>query len=117
MKITDMSDNEIVGMVSPMIDEVVNASNNKDWETFCKYQTKEEANDPENRKDIEAQWASSKLLSSLDTRREILGVLRRNDEAVIYWKQTSTGTTEEFLASYHIKQFGQDIKEVGFLIV
>ncbi len=117
MKITDKSDSEIIEIVSPMIDEVVNASNEKDWETFCKYQTEEEANDPENRKNVESQWESSKLLTSLNTEREILGVLRRDGEAVVYWKQTSTKIPGEFLASYHVKQFGQDIKDVGFLII
>ena len=116
MNITDKSDREIIEIVSPMIDEVVKASNERDWKTFSKYQTDEEANDPKNRKNVEAQWESSKLLTSLNTDREILGVLRRGDEAVVYWIQTSTGLSGEFLASYHVKQFGQDVKDVGFLI-
>ncbi|WP_272644276.1 hypothetical protein [Marinomonas mediterranea] len=56
------------------------------------------------------------MLSSLDINREILGVLRREDVAVVYWKQTGTNVSGEFLASYHVKQFGSEIKEVGFLI-
>ena len=117
MKITDKSDSEIIAIVNPMIDQVVKASNEKDWKTFCKFQTEEEANNPENRKNVETAWKTSTLLSSLNTNREILGVLRRNDVAVVYWKQTSTGSSGEFLASYHVKQFGQDTKEVGFLII
>lgn len=116
MKITDRSDNEIIAIVDPMIDEVVAASNKKDWKDFSKHQTEEEANDPNNRKNVEAQWKSSKLLSSLDTKREILGVLRRDDVAVVYWKQTGKNISGEFLASYHVKQFGSEVKEVGFLI-
>ncbi|WP_272644275.1 hypothetical protein [Marinomonas mediterranea] len=54
MKITDKSDKEIIAIVNPMIDEVVAASNQKNWEEFSKYQTEQEANDPENRKNVEA---------------------------------------------------------------
>lgn len=116
MKITDRSDTEIIAIVNPMIDEVVEASNRKDWVAFSKYQREEEANDPSNRRNVEAQWKSSKLLSSLDSSREILGVLRRDDVAVVYWKQTGTSVSGEYLASYHVKQFGSELKEVGFLI-
>jgi len=117
MKITDKTDEEIIGMVSPMIDEVVRASNDKDWVAFSKYQTEEEASDPKNKENVEAQWKTSRLLSSLDTKREILGVLRRDEVAVVYWKQTGSEITGEFLASYHVKQCGLEVKEVGFLIV
>ncbi|MDF9434310.1 hypothetical protein [Chromohalobacter israelensis] len=117
MAITDKSDKEIIEIVEPMIDEVVDASNQKDWDSFSKYQTDEEARNPENRKSVERQWKESDLLISLTPEREILGVLRRGDVAVVYWKQTSTKAPGEYLATYHIKEIGNEIKEVGFLIV
>ncbi len=117
MAITDKSDKEIIEIVEPMIDEVVNASNQKNWDLFSKYQTTEEANDPENRKSVESQWEESDLLTSLNPEREILGVLRRDEVALVYWKQTSNKVPGEYLATYHVKEVGQEIKEVGFLIV
>ncbi|SDG58464.1 hypothetical protein SAMN05216571_1221 [Onishia taeanensis] len=117
MAITDKSDKEIIEIVEPMIDDVVNASNKKDWSLFSQYQTDEEANDPENRKSVERQWKESRLLTSLNPEREILGVLRREDMALVYWKQTSNKVSGEYLASYHIKEVNKEIKEVGFLIV
>ena len=117
MAITDKTDKEIIEIVKPMIDEVVKASNKKDWQTFCKYQTDEEANDPENKKNVLAQWKDSKVLTSLSLEREILGVMRRDDVALVYWKQTSTEVSGEFLACYHVKELGQEIKEVGFLLI
>ncbi|TYL47338.1 hypothetical protein [Marinomonas sp. IMCC 4694] len=46
MTITTKSDAEIIDIVQPMIDEVVKASNKKDWAEFSKYQTQQEAQDP-----------------------------------------------------------------------
>jgi hypothetical protein len=66
---------------------------------------------------VETQWEESKVLTSLSLEREILGVKRRNEVALVYWKQTSTEVAGEFLASYHVKEFGQEVKEVGFLII
>ncbi|MBZ5876903.1 hypothetical protein [Chromohalobacter israelensis] len=117
MAITDKSDKEIIEIVKPMIDEVVDASNQKYWDSFSKYQTDEEARNPENRKSVERQWEESGLLTSLTPEREILGVLRRDDVAVVYWKQTSNKIPGEYLATYHIKEIDNEIKEVGFLIV
>jgi hypothetical protein len=37
MAITDKSDKEIIIIVKPMIDEVVKASSQKDWQKFRKY--------------------------------------------------------------------------------
>jgi hypothetical protein len=117
MAITDKSDKEIIEIVEPMIDEVVGASNKKDWSSFSKYQTDEEARNPGNRESVERQWEESGLLTSLNPEREILGVLRRDDVALVYWKQTSNKFPGEYLATYHIKEIDEEVKEVGFLIV
>lgn len=117
MAITDKSDKEIIEIVAPMIDEVISASNQKDWDLFSKYQTDAEANDPANRKNVERQWEESSLLTSLNPVKEILGVLRRDDIAVVYWVQTSNKVPGEYLASYHIKEVNNEIREIGFLIV
>lgn len=117
MTVTDKSDKEIIEIVEPMIDEVINASNQKDWEVFSKYQTDEEARDPENRKNVERLWKESELFTTLNPMGEILGVLRRDDIAVVCWKQTSNKVPGEYLASYHIKEVNNEIKELGFVII
>ena len=117
MAITDKSDEDIIKIVEPMINDVVTASNQKDWELFSKYQTYEEASDPENRKNVEKQWSESKFLTSLSLDREVLGLLRRDSVALVYWKQTSEEVAGEFLAIYQIKEVNKEIKEVGFLLI
>jgi len=115
--ITDKPDQDIINIVEPMINDVVSASNLMNWELFSKYQTNEEADDPENRKNVEKQWSESKFLTSLSLQRDILGVLRRDDVATVFWRQTSKDVAGEYLATYQIKEINQEIKEVGFLLV
>ena len=100
-----------------MINDVVVASNQMNWELFSKYQTDEEANDPENRKNVEKQWSESNFLISLSLKREVLGVLRRDDVVSVFWKQTSDDVAGEYLAIYQIKEIDHEIKEVGFLLI
>ena len=117
MAITEKSDDDIIKIVEPMINNVVTASNQKNWELFSKYQTHEEASDPENKKNVEKQWRESKFLTSLSLDRKVLGVLRRESVALVYWKQTSTEVAGEYLASYQIKEVNKEIREVGFLLI
>lgn len=114
--ITHKSDAEILELAMPMIDEVVQASNQKNWALFSKYQTKEEARDPENRGTVERLWEEDALFSTLSLEKEILGVLRRDDAAEIVWIQKSTEVPGEFLARYRVRVIDHELKEIGFLI-
>jgi len=116
MSITLKSDSEIIAITKSMIDDVVQASNRRDWESFSQYQTSEEANAAENKLSVETLWAESGFYASLSLERDILGVLRRDAVAVVFWKQTSPKISGEYLASYYVKEIDQKVKEVGFLI-
>lgn len=116
MAITSKSDAEILQIAIPMIDHVVKASNQRNWSQFSAYQTAQEANDPNNKASVERQWSEQKFLTSLSLDRDILGVLRREDVAMIVWKQTSTEVEGDYLAIYYLKEIDQEIKEVGFVI-
>ncbi|PTY36959.1 hypothetical protein BGP77_06650 [Saccharospirillum sp. MSK14-1] len=116
MSIIEKSDSEILSLALPMINDVVQASNNKDWPTFSKYQRLDEAQDPANQQHVAQLWQNQPLFTSLSLDREILGVLRRGDVAEIVWKQTSTQVSGDYLARYLIAEIEGDIKEVGFVI-
>ncbi|MDW6002268.1 hypothetical protein [Vibrio mangrovi] len=116
MSVTNKTDEEIIAIAQPMIDVVINASNRKDWVTFCTYQTEKEAQDPNNKAHVLKLWEENQFFTSLNLDREILGVLRNDDVAQIVWKQTSNIVHGDFLARYFIKEIDQQIKEVGFWI-
>ncbi len=116
MSITNKTDDEIIAIAQPMIDVVINASNRKDWDSFCRFQTEQEALDAKNRSHVLKLWEENALLTSLNLEREILAVLRNDDVAQIVWKQTSYKVAGEFLARYFIKEIEAQVKEVGFWI-
>lgn len=116
MTITTKSDAEIIDIVQPMIDEVVKASNKKDWAEFSKYQTQQEAQDPANKRNVLKVWEEEVLFTSLTLEREILGVLRKGEVVQLIWKQTSDKVPGDFLARYFVKEMDLEIKEVGFQI-
>lgn len=116
MSINEKSDSEILSIALPMINEVVQASNDKNWPSFSKYQRLDEAQDPNNKQQVEQLWQNQPLFTSLSLDREILGILRRGDIAEIIWRQTSTQVPGDYLARYAIKVIDQEVKEVGFLI-
>ncbi len=116
MAITSKTDSEIIEIALPMINDVVKASNSKDWDLFSKYQTEDERSDPENRRSVEDIWEGYEFFSTLNIEREILAVLRKDEIAQIVWKQTSTKISGDGLARYYIKEIDQKIMEVGFTI-
>lgn len=46
MNISDKTDDQIVRILTPMIDHVARASNENDWANCSQYQTEEEASNP-----------------------------------------------------------------------
>ena len=117
MSISDKSEDGIMRIAKPMIDDVIKGSNTKDWALFSKYQTDEELQDPNNRKNVEAQWRDNEFLTSLNPKWQLLTMIRRGDVAMLVWKQTSTQVEGEALACYSIKQIGEEVKEVGFRLL
>ena len=96
MDFLDKSDEEIIKIANPIWDDLVRASNNKDYSGFTKHfsvQMLYGANEVE----IGKQWANNKLLTSLSEKREVFGCLRRNNYVTILYKQTSDKVPGEFL--------------------
>ncbi|ADZ92724.1 hypothetical protein [Marinomonas mediterranea] len=117
MSIVDKTDSEIFEIALPMINDVIQGSNEKNWALFSKYQTAEELNDPDNRKNVEKLWNEHEFFTSLSAEREFLAVIRRDDIAQVIWKQVSTKVVGEYLACYFLKEVDNEVKEVGFRVL
>ena len=77
MSLIKKTDEEIIKIATPLWDELVKASNRRDYSGFTKNfsaQMLYGANEVE----IGKQWASNKLLTNLSDDREALGCLRRD---------------------------------------
>ena len=96
MKLLEKTDEEILQIASPIWDDLVKYSNNKDYSGFTKHfsaQMLYGANEVE----IGKQWANNKLLTSLSKQKEFLGCLKRNNFVTVLFKQESDTVPGEFL--------------------
>ena len=96
MKLLEKTDKEILEIATPIWDDLVKYSNNRDYSGFTKHfsaQMLYGANEVE----IGKQWTNNKLLTSLSKKREFLGCLRRNNFVTVLFKQTSNTVPGDFL--------------------
>jgi len=96
MKLLEKTDEEILEIATPIWDDLVKYSNNKDYSGFTKHfsaQMLYGANEVE----IGKQWANNKLLTSLSKQKEFLGCLKRNNFVTVLFKQKSDTVPGEFL--------------------
>ena len=96
MDLLKKSDEEIFAIAKPFWDNLVRASNMKDYGGFTRdfsTQMLFGANEVE----LGKQWANNKLLTSLSEKQEFLGTIRRNQFITVLYKQTSQTMPGEFL--------------------
>ena len=115
MKLLEKSDEEIIEMANPIWDNLVKASNIKDYGGFTKDFSSQMlfgANEVE----LGKQWANNKLLSSLSDKKEVFGCLRRNLHVTVLYKQTSNTVPGEFLGRLVLGVEDDEVKVFGATI-
>ena len=96
MKLLDKSDKEILEIAQPIWDNLIKASNIKDYGGFTKDFSSQMlfgANEVE----LGKQWANNKMLTSLSEKQNFLGCIRRDQFITVLFKQTSDTMPGEFL--------------------
>ena len=115
MNLLDKTDDEIIEIASPIWDNLVKASNIKDYSGFTKdfsAQMLFGANEVE----LGKQWANNKLLTSLSKKKEVFGCLRRNLYVTVLYKQTSDNVPGEFLGRLVLGVEDDKVKVFGATI-
>jgi len=115
MKLLEKTDEEILEIASPIWDDLVKYSNNKDYSGFTKHfsaQMLYGANEVE----IGKQWVNNKLLTSLSKQKEFLGCLRRNNFVTVLFKQTSDTVLGDFLGRLVLGIEDDQVKVFGATI-
>jgi hypothetical protein len=115
MDLLKKTDEEIIEIANPIWDNLVRASNLKDYGGFTKNFSSQMlygANEVE----LGKQWANNKLLTSLSDKKEVLGCLRRNLHVTILYKQTSSSVPGEFLGRLVLGVEDDEIKVFGATI-
>jgi hypothetical protein len=115
MDLLSKSDEEIFKIGKPFWENLVRASNMKDYGGFTKdfsSQMLYGANEVE----LGKQWASNKLLTSLSEQQEVLGCIRRDNFITVLYKQKSDTVKGEFLGRLVLGVEGDLVKVFGATI-
>ena len=115
MDLLSKSDEEIFKIGKPFWENLVRASNMKDYGGFTKdfsSQMLYGANEVE----LGKQWASNKLICSLSDDYKAFGCLRRGLHVTVLFKQKSTTEEGEFLGRLVLGEEGDSVKVFGATI-
>jgi len=115
MSFIDKTDEEIIKIATPLWDDLVKASNMRDYSGFTKNFSAEMlygANEVE----IGKQWASNKLLTNLSNEREVMGCLRRDLHVTVLFKQKSNTMKGDYLGRLVLGEEGDEVKIFGATI-
>ena len=115
MKLLEKSDEEIYAIAKPFWENLVRASNMKDYGGFTRdfsTQMLFGANEVE----LGKQWASNKLISSLKEGCKAIGCLRRGLYVTVIYKQNSTEIPGDFLGRLVLGEEGDEVKVFGATI-
>ena len=115
MDLLSKSDEEIFTIAEPFWQNLVRASNMKDYGGFTKdfsTQMLFGANEVE----LGKQWANNKLLTSLTDKKVVLGCLRRNLHVTVLYKQTSNTVQGDFLGRLVLGIEDDEVKVFGATI-
>ena len=115
MNLLNKTDEEIIEIANPIWDNLVRASNQKNYGEFTRDFSSQMlfgANEVE----LGKQWANNKLLTSLSDKKEVLGCLRRDSYVTILYKQTSNSISGDFLGRLVLGVEDEEIKIFGATI-
>ena len=115
MDLLKKTDEEIIEIASPIWDNLVKTSNQKNYGGFTRDFSSQMlfgANEVE----LGKQWASNKLLTSLSYKKEVLGCLRRNLHVTVLYKQTSNTVPGEFIGRLVLGVEDDEVKVFGATI-
>ena len=115
MDLLKKSDEEIFTIAKPFCENLVRASNMKDYGGFTRdfsTQMLFGANEVE----LGKQWANNELISTLKEGCKAFGCLRRGDYITVLYRQTSSKIPGEFLGRIVLGEEGGEVKVFGATI-
>jgi len=113
MTIDEQSDSEILKIASPIWDVITEGCRSKDWRSYSQFFTDDDRENPDHKKDVLSQWENNPVLISLTKEKQLLDILRRENEVVIVWKLGSTKVSGEFMGTLHLTTIDSEVKAIG----
>ena len=95
MDFTKLSDQEILNIANPLMDNLMNGSTEHDYEKHSKDFTKR-LKDIVTKENLEKQLQENTWGEF--TKRELISIIRKKNSIFVLWKQWLSKSTDEFLA-------------------
>ena len=115
MDLLNKTDEEIIQIANPILNNLIKASNQKDYGGFTRdfsSQMLYGANEIE----LGKQWASNELISNLSENCKPFGCLRRGLYISVLYKQTSNKLPGDFLGRLVLGEGAGEVKVFGATI-
>ena len=98
-----LSDNEIMEIVTPIMDNLMDASTEIDHEKHVR-DFSDNMKGIVTKEELEKQCKSYQATIGFFTQRELVGGFRKKCDVRVFWKQWHSKSDDEFLAFVHIAQ-------------
>ncbi len=98
-----LSDDEIMALVAPIMDNLMDGSTEINHEKHIR-DFSDKMKNIVTKAELEAQCKSYQKALGIFTKRELMGVFRKKTDVRVFWKQWYSKSEDEFLAFVHIVQ-------------
>jgi len=115
MQFFEKSEEDILEIANPIWENLVEGSNEMDYEKMSANFSKKML-EKANEENLKYQWETSEVLTSLSTRREYLGCLRRGRFVTLLWKQLSFKVQGDHLGRLVLGTENNKVKVFGATI-
>ena len=99
----ELSDNEIMNLVAPIMDNLMDASTEIDHEKHVR-DFSENMKKIVTKEELEKQCKNYQETLGFFTKRELVGIFKKKGDVRVFWKQWYSKSDDEFLAFVHIVQ-------------
>ena len=96
-----LSDNEIMSLVTPIMDNLMDASTEIDHEKHTR-DFSDNMKKIVTKVELEKQCKSYQATLGFFTKRQLVGIFRKKGDVRVFWKQWYSKSDDEFLAFVHI---------------
>ena len=107
-----LSDNEIMTLVDPIMDNLMDASTEINHEKHVK-DFSDHMKSIVTKVELEKQCKSYQTTLGIFTKRELVGIFRKKTDVRVFWKQWYSKSDDEFLAFIHIVQRNEKLEVVN----
>tara|TARA_B110001452_G_C14990391_1_gene346234 strand:+ start:118 stop:468 length:351 start_codon:yes stop_codon:yes gene_type:complete len=98
-----LTDKEILDMVTPIMDNLMDASTEVDHEKHVR-DFSDQMKSIVTREELEKQCKAYQSTLGIFTKRELMGIFKKKADVRVFWKQWYSISEDEFLAFVHIVQ-------------